>query len=414
MALRNREGWSIPDVIDPPESMRVEICIPKNIIHMKAFWGALWELTFWNNWEEDEAHSAAEVARVWYRYYLTWQRQMSELPDCEGEMSCCVDQQVTYRVNPETGLIEQSVNGGTYQPAANTLQSVIVEPVPPVTSGTSATKCDAATNLSVQVQVWIDQVSNDFTTAESLTAFAAAVFEAILAAVLIILSAGVLTPIQALIIPTIGAALTAAWGAGKAAFDAYWTTENKDKILCAAVCNIGADGSFTDAQFSAFWNECNTELPPSPAKMLFMGFLSSVGRQGINAMAATGMSADSDCADCTCGVCPAEWIIGNVDGNAAYGTIDSIVDGVYTVSGEVAFDSNYYCILRTTDETQCCPVTDWVVTSGEVTVAGVNRIVCPNTQHVGNISFGPILLIGSVNYIGIQSASPFTVAITFG
>jgi len=418
MALRNREGWTIPDVIDPPESMEVTICIPKNITHMKAFWGALWELTFWNNWEQDEAHSAAEVARVWYRYYLSWERQMAELPDCEDGMACCTPVQVTFRVNPTTGLIEQSSGGGAWQPAANTLQSVIVEPVPPVTSGTSATKCDAATNLAGQVDVWIDQVSNDFTTATSLVEFATAVFEAILAAVLVILSAGTLTPIEALIIPTIGAALAAAWGAGRAVFDAYWTTENKDKILCAAVCNIGDDGSFTDAQFSAFWNKCNTVLPPSPAKMLFMGFLSSVGRQGLNAMAATGMSADSDCSDCPCGACATTWAVGNVDGNTAYGTLVSSSGDVYTFEGQVAFDGLYYLTILTADETVCCGVLSIEAAAGGAMPSGGtagSRIICPNTQHVGNISSGSLLYTsGSVNYIGIQSTTPFKIDITFG
>jgi len=216
-------------------------------------------------------------------------------------MSCCCDDKAKiFRINPTTGNVEQSTdNGTTWDPAAGGIQSVIVQPVPPVTSGVAGTKCDAATNVAGQVDVWIDQVSNDFTTAVSLLEFAIAVLGAILAAVLVVLSAGALTPLEALVLPTLGAALAAAWGAGKAVFDAYWTTEVKDKILCAAFCNIGDDGSFSDAQFSAFWNQVNADLPPSPAKMLFMGFLSSVGVAGLNAMAASGMAADADCSDCT-------------------------------------------------------------------------------------------------------------------
>ena len=61
-------------------------------------------------------------------------------------------------------------------------------------------------------------------------------------------------------------------GAGKAVFDAYWVTDRRDEVFCAAYCHIGDDGSFSEAQFSAFWNEVNQKLPPSPAKMLFMDF----------------------------------------------------------------------------------------------------------------------------------------------
>lgn len=363
MAQRNNEGWTIPDVIDPPESMEVTICIPKNIVHMKAFWGALWELTFWNNWAPDEAHSGTAVAAVWFRYYQSWQRQMSELNDCEDGMGkCCVPPVITRRINPETGLIEQSLDGGaTWQPSTDTLQSVVVEPIPPVTSGTSATKCDAATNFAGQIDVWIDQVSNDFTTAESLTAFATAVFEAILAAILIALSAGTLTGIAAVVIPTLGAALAAAWGAGKVVFDAYWTTDVKDKILCAAFCKIGDDGSFTDAQFSAMWGKINTDLPASPAKMLLMGFLSSVGRQGANAMAATGMSADADCSDCECVPpnCGNKW-------HAIQGTILSHTDTDVTV--EAGFDgANYYSEIQTDSSSECCIDDNYEIVSGTLT-----------------------------------------------
>lgn len=417
MAQRNNEGWTIPDVIDPPESMEVTICIPKNIVHMKAFWGALWELTFWNNWAPDAAHSGTQVAAVWFRYYQSWQRQMSELDDCEGGMGkCCVQAAITSRVNPTTGLIEQSAdNGATWQPSPNTFQSVIVTPVPPVTSGVAATKCDAATNLKLQIDAWITQVSNDFTTAESLTSFATAVAEAILAAVLVLLSAGTLTPIMALVIPTLGAALLAAWGAGKAAFDAYWTTELRDKILCAAQCSIGEDGSFTDAEFSQFWNKVNTDLPPAPAKMLLMGFLSSVGKEGLNAMAATGTSSGAEC-DCPCGVCGQVWEVGNIGGFVGFGTLISIDGDTYTFASQLHTDGVNYLTIKTPLDAPCCTVLDIVPSAGHsMPSAGTvaDRIVCPNTQSIGNISNGG--LIGqSVNYIGFNSSVAFQIEITFG
>ena len=289
---KQNSGFVLPQIIDPPRKC-IKIWIPNEVYHRGAFWGAIFELTQFFNWQQNRPDDARAVANLWFDIWSEATREN----DMNG---CCADTALQYRVNPTTGLIEQSANGGTtWQPAANTLQQYIVEPVPPVTAGTSATKCDAATNVSGQVDVWITQVTNDFDTAVSLLEFALAVLEAILVAVVTILSAGTLTAAELLVLPTISAACAAAWGAGKTVFVDYWTTENKDKVLCAAFCNIGADGHFTDAQFSAFWNQCNADLPASPAKMLFMGFLSSVGRQGLNAMAATGLSADADCNDCT-------------------------------------------------------------------------------------------------------------------
>lgn len=238
---------------------------------------------------------------------------------------CCSDVAIQIRVNPETGVIEQSSDGGTtWQPQPNGLPSYIVQPPPPVTSGVAGTKCDAATNLAGQVNAWIDQVSNDFTTATTLLEFGQAVVLAIVGAVLVVITGGGLAPLEALILAALGAALAAAWGAGKAVFDAYWTTDIKDQILCAAFCNIGDDGSFTDAQFSAFWGQVNSELPPSPAKMLFMGFLSSGGKAGLNAMAASGLSADSDCASCDC-----------------------------TCTGALGFETSGYAVIDSIDEEEC-------------------------------------------------------------
>lgn len=383
------KGIPIPNVIDPLDSMPVTLCIPKNRDHSAAFFGALYELTVWNNWQQNGTRQGAEVAAVWMRYYLSWDRAMNDLECEDGMNNCCTEPAIIKRVNPVTGLIEQSTDGGlTWTPVAGGIQSVIVQPVPPVTSGVSATKCDAATNVSGQVQVWIDQVSNDFDTAESLLAFGEAVLIAILAAILTIVSAGVLTPLQALVLPTIGAALTAAWAAGKAVFDAYWTTEIKDKILCAAFCNIGEDGSFTDAQFSVFWNKVNSDLPASPAKMLFMGFLSSVGKEGLNAMAASGMAADSDCEDCCASCDAANWSI-TIFGGVPVGTLIGRGASFIDVKTEIVagFGGGQFVQITTPDSMTCCTITSVEKLSGADTLA-VAGVLCgeplwPTTETHG-------------------------------
>lgn len=299
MAKTKGDGIPIPDVLDPPDSMRMTLCIPKNRDHMAAFFGALYQLTVWQSWQEDDAHSGAILARVWWRYFQSWNRTMNDI-DCEDGMSqCCVEPSITKRINPDTGQTEQSTdNGATWSPASGGLPQYIVQPPPPITSGVSATKCDAATNVRSQVSEWVDKVGVDFDTATSLVDFSIVVFEAILIAVVTFLTAGTLTAAQAAVLPTIGAALHAAWTAGKTVFVSYWVAEKLDIVLCAAYNHIAEDGSFNDSQFGAFWAECNGLLPPSPAKMLFMGFLSSVGATGVSSMAATGKNADSDCGKC--------------------------------------------------------------------------------------------------------------------
>jgi len=281
----------------PPTTYCRRLLIPNSPEWIGTVTGALMDLIYPSAWKQTTGISsddAANRAREMFNLYLN----SGNDGEC-GEMACCEYVAVIYRVDPVTGNVQQSTNNGTtWTPAAGGFQSVIVEPIPPVTSGVAVNKCDATQNLADQIELWIDQVSADFDTAGNLLAFAEGVLIAIVAALTLILSAGALTPIQALVLPTIGAALTAAWAAGKAAFDSYWDATKKEIVRCNAYCNIGEDGAFTDAQFSAFWNDCNAELSAAPAKMLFMGFLSSVGRQGLNAMTATGNNIDADCSDC--------------------------------------------------------------------------------------------------------------------
>lgn len=349
----------------PPDTFVRRLCIPNSPEWVGTVTGALMDLIYSSEWVQTNGittEAAANRAREMLDAYL----QSGEVGECDS-MACCQTAPMRYRINPDTGKFEQSNNGGaTWGAAGGGVQSVIVEPIPPVTSGIAATKCDAASNVKEQVQVWIDQVSNDFTTATTLLEFGIAVLEAILAAVVVVLTTVALGPLEALVLPTIGAALFAAWGAGKAVFDAYWTTENKDKVFCAAYCHIGDDGSFSDAQFSGFWNEVNEKLPPSPAKMLFMGFLSSVGKEGLNAMAATGVSADSDCSDCDCVQnCLDDFQIAVFEGNNV-GTIVSRTESYIDLRCEdvPGFGGAKFAIMTTPNDSACCQYKGFEILSG--------------------------------------------------
>jgi len=411
MAENENKGIPIPDVIDPPESMSVTLCVPKNRDHFAAFFGALYSLTEWNSWQQNGTTDGKELAAVWWRYFLSWNRNMTDIECEDGMGKCCVDPQIIKRINPTTGQVEQSSDGGsTWTPASDGWPTVIVQPVPPVTSGVAATKCDAATNVSGQVQVWIDHGISNFDTATTLLEFGLAAIAAIAAAVLAVLTDGLTIPLIAPTMAALGAALAAVWALGKTAFQDYWTTEIKDDILCAAYCNIGADGSFTDAQFSAFWNKVNSQLPPSPAKMLFMGFLSSVGSAGLNAMAASGMSADSDCGDCDCfSTCGHDWnIVANTPNY--FGTLVERGEGFMIVQTDVINTNGlYYQWLWSGNADNCCYVS-WEVIEGEANFTGMNAAPCGSAFNSGlSNPLGP----GCFNQMQPQGSGPYTIKYTF-
>lgn len=60
-----RAKWTLPDVINPLETMCVQIQVPKERFHIAAFRGALLNLASATQWADDPDHTAKEVATVW-------------------------------------------------------------------------------------------------------------------------------------------------------------------------------------------------------------------------------------------------------------------------------------------------------------------------------------------------------------
>ncbi len=295
------DGIPIPDVIDPPDSMEMTLCIPRNRDHMAAFFGALYELTVWNSWQQDGTEHGKELAAVWWRYYLSWDRQMSDI-DCENGMSkCCVPNVETKRINPDTGRAEISFDGGvTWQPDPNDVQNQVQVIEPIVRTGSPKTKCDAATNASEHINELITATSNNLDTAGTIFELVVAIAEAALALV-VVLIVGVTIPPAAIALATaIWAAGAAAFELGKTGFDAYWTTDKKDAILCFLFCNIGENGQFTEAQYQAFRAKMKSTLPASPAFDIVMTTINATGAAGLSNMASYGNAATADCDSCSC------------------------------------------------------------------------------------------------------------------
>ena len=60
----------IPAVIDPPKAC-LTMEVPNDPTHIANLLGALAALIRGMSWEDDAAHSARELIKVWRKYYLT-------------------------------------------------------------------------------------------------------------------------------------------------------------------------------------------------------------------------------------------------------------------------------------------------------------------------------------------------------
>jgi hypothetical protein len=410
MAENENKGIPIPDVIDPPESMEMTLCIPKNRDHMAAFFGALYSLTEWNSWQQDGTTHGKELAAVWWRYFLSWDRTMNDI-DCEDGMGkCCVEPVIIKRINPDTGRPETSTDGGvTWTPDPTDTQNQIQLMPPIVGDGSDRTKCDAATNASEHINDLIAGVKTNLETASTVFVLAEAIAEAALAIFVVIVSGGTLSPLVAALMAAIWGATVSVFALGVEGYDAYWTSDKKDAILCKLYCNIGENGQFTETQYQNFRSQIKATLPASPAFDIVMTTINAGGATGLSQMASYGNAALADCSACGCGDCASHWSL--FPDYIAAGQTLIHGDGYVQADGWLAA-GQYWVIIKTNDPSQCCHVDGAEIISGSVSGHGYTD--CNNPFNEYAPQYNPALGYGEcINYIYMYSSAPFTVKFTF-
>lgn len=100
----SHDGWGnytmkleLPTPADPPDDLCYIVRVPNSLLHVAAFMGAIYDLSLWWNWERDDAHTGAIVARRWRKSWYALKRVECEPvlagpPDCEDEcMVCCIE-----------------------------------------------------------------------------------------------------------------------------------------------------------------------------------------------------------------------------------------------------------------------------------------------------------------------------------
>lgn len=97
-------GWVLPEVIDPPR-VCFQIEIPNDFHHRAAFFGALYELTRWYNWQRDDDHTGKAVAAIWMDI---WRAANNKFYSAQG--SC--EMQTKIRMDTACGVLQVSYDDG--------------------------------------------------------------------------------------------------------------------------------------------------------------------------------------------------------------------------------------------------------------------------------------------------------------
>ena len=291
---------------------------------------------------------AADRAREMFNLYLN----SGNDGEC-GDMACCEDKPTLHRFDPETGRPQISTDGGVTwkDDPADTQNSIPLLP-PLVHSGSSSTKCDAATNASQHINELIEATGENLSTAVDVFGLAVAVAEAALGLFLIIVSAGSLTAPVVAVATAIWAASTGVFNIGVDLYNAYWTTDKQDEILCSLYCTIGEDGQFNESQYAAFMARIKEKLPASPALTIITSTINAGGARGLSQMASYGNAAEADCSSCH---------------SCTEGCVDNFVamegQGIEVDRGENWIDIQavlaggvYYAAVTSNDMNVCCDV----------------------------------------------------------
>jgi len=401
-----------PDVLPEDTFCRV-LLIPNDPKWIGVVSGALLPMVYPSEWVSIGGitpEEAAERSQVMLDEF--WNSS-----GCGDIMNCCEDRVQIKRFDPDTGRPQVSFDGGeTWQEDPADIQNQIQVLPPIVVTGGSSTKCDAATNASEHINELITATGENLETASTVFALAIGVAEAILALFLIIVSAGTLAAPVTAVATAIWAAATGVFNLGIAAYNAYWTVDKQDAILCALFCNIGEDGQFTEAQYQAFRTKVKEQLPASPALDIVMTAINAGGARGLSQMASYGNAAEADCSSCECVEgCGYDFDLWNGEietfGVIVERAVDYLICDLSFAPTEVG---EYFLRLKTGDVDQCCNVASYEIISGgtiNISVYTLCGDAFGTNGHTLNTDFGS----GSdtVNTITIGSTGACRVKFNF-
>src|ERR1051326_9141312 len=349
--MPDRPSFPIPPDIDPPRKCLC-IEIPWTPEHKQVLGGLLWELTQWFNWQRDDASSGKQLAAVYRDVFskIDW-----------SDMSCCCDQTMTtvWRIDPENPFsVQISYDGGTtWITAPNQISQTMVQ-LPPITMDAHHTKCDAASNALQHIKDLKEKQATELETGGTIVEIALAVAVFLIGLLVAARTEGFALPA---VVPLILEALGVIFALGVVAFNAYFTSDVYDDILCALYCNIEDDGTFTSGDFDAVIAKLESALPDDPSKDWLIQMLNVMGYTGLTQIASYGGSADADCSSCDCNDCSLstwEEILGSPISRP---DADTIIVTATTGHG----DAQYYAgIFAPGDSVDCRELHDFVVTSG--------------------------------------------------
>jgi len=251
----------------------------------------------------------------------------------------CDDKVVTgTRINPETGQIEQSTDGGTtWQPTPNNPYSSAVS-VPPLPGANGDTKkCKAANNIIDEMKRLTAVYGGYIGVLQTIFEIEKAIILEAATMLFIALGAEAIADALSTLISKAFDTAQALTHLSEAEWLAMFTEEKWDIARCILVCHGHDDGVYTQADWNAIRADMKEQLGATTYEM-GASLETTVyiwGLVGLNNAAATGQDSTTGCDDCPCGNCS------NLDNwTVVYGNVIFDEPGHWTINSGDAGSGN--------------------------------------------------------------------------
>ena len=277
-------GWHTPDEYEEADSICRPLFVPLPFVHIVG--GALVELTKIHNWEQVGTMTPQRATEIMTAMLRDWYED--NCMDCQTLLDCLYNADQLTRVNPETGRLETSSDGGeTWQESTGNDPRFSSSRID--TGG--SIDCDDARYMVGLVQRLVNEQTAQIDLGTGILGGVGALN-------FVLATLFSFSPVGAIAI----AAVTAVGAFTSAAIDAALTGEVWERLLCNFLCHTEGQSQVTTVAFDAILAQIAADETGIAEVVLWnmVNTLGPVGLQNAVAMRVTPTGIPADCLDCNC------------------------------------------------------------------------------------------------------------------
>lgn len=396
-----RSKEPLPVITVHPEDEPL-VCLQINEHWIPYIIGALWPMKFPEYWAGtlDENRNARRDAVNLIAIFE------QALEDCGMSNGCCDGSDILITVLTRVtidGKIQISIdNGATWHDNPKAPYVTTPQLPPYIATNPGTNKCDVASNVWEQMHVTAENFKTYYATLSTLKDILAAMVGALAEAILAILDA----PDAALsLIPAIIEWAKNAFTLTPEEYNALFTEEAWNRMLCILYCNTPDDGSYEETDFLNILADCAT-IPGGDGFQtvgeIFKGMIKFWQVSGLNTIASTGTVHGADCSDCDCECSADNYAVDGARGIELSRTATSITVQAVLLGGQ------YEAAVRVNEGFSCCHIT---ATATVGTLGSGVWNACADGYHDPYTNGGTAL--DKLNSILFASLAPLTVQYDF-